>query len=41
MRRIGKMIREKVQDMTEEEAGRVVVCTLGLIVILFCAVIFV
>ena len=22
MRRIGKMIREKVQDMTEEEAGK-------------------
>jgi hypothetical protein len=34
------MIREKVQDMTEEEAGKVVVCTLGLVVILFCAVIF-
>ena len=29
------------QDMTEEEAGKVVVCTLGLIVILFCAAIFV
>ena len=34
MRRIGKLIREKVQDMSEVEAGRAALVNLGIIVIL-------